>query len=121
MARGLGPWVPEGPKPPGLRGGGRARRDLVAHRVAAANQLRAHLQIVFPAAATLFADTDSAITPTFLGRFTTQEAADWLSPKPLAPWRRSGSYSGGVPPAVLHARLLAAPRGPPPEPAGIHP
>jgi len=33
-----------------LRGTVRARRDLVGHRVAVANQLRAHPQIVFPAA-----------------------------------------------------------------------
>jgi transposase len=75
---------------------------------------------VFPAAATLFADIDSAITLTFLGRFTTQEAADWLSPKRLAVWLRSVSYSGGVDPAVLHARLLAAPRGVIGEPASLH-
>ncbi|HEY5151418.1 MAG TPA: hypothetical protein VIJ23_16700 [Mycobacterium sp.] len=37
-----------------LRSTVRSRRDLVAHRVAVANQLRAHLQIVFPAAASLF-------------------------------------------------------------------
>jgi transposase len=49
-----------------LRGSVRARRDLVTHRVAAANQLRAHLQLVFPAAATLFVDIDSAITLTGL-------------------------------------------------------
>ena len=47
-----------------LRSSVRARRDLVGHRVAAANQLRAHLQIVFPGAAALFADIDSAITLT---------------------------------------------------------
>ena len=38
----------------------RARKDLVAHRVAAANQLRAHLHNVFPGAVGLFADLDSA-------------------------------------------------------------
>ena len=34
---------------------------------------------MFPAAATLFADIDSAVTLSFLERFTTQDAADWLS------------------------------------------
>ena len=34
----------------------RARKDLVGHRVAATNQLRAHLQNVFPSAVGLFAD-----------------------------------------------------------------
>jgi transposase len=94
-----------------LRSAVRARRDLVAHRVAAANQLRAHLQIVFPAAAALFADVDSEITLAFLSRFTTQHQADWLSPLRLAAWLKSVGYSGRTDPAVLHARLLAAPRG----------
>jgi transposase len=94
-----------------LRSAVRARRDLVGHRVAAANQLRAHLQIVFPAAAALFAEVDSEITLAFLSRFTTQEQADWLSPKRLAAWLKSVSYSGRTDSAVLHARMLAAPGG----------
>ena len=89
----------------------RARRDLVAHRVAAANQLRAHLQIVFPAAAGLFAGMDSEISLTFLDRFASQEQADWLSPKRLASWLSSVGYSGRTDPDLLHARITAAPRG----------
>jgi transposase len=89
----------------------RARRDLVEHRVAAANQLRAHLQLVFPAATSLFADIDSAISLSFLERFTTQTHADWLSPKRLATWLNSVAYSGRTAPEVLHTRVLAAPRG----------
>jgi transposase len=94
-----------------LRSAVRARRDLVGHRVAAANQLRAHLQIAFPAADGLFAEIDSEITLSFVSRFTTQEQADWLSPRRLGAWLKSVSYSGGTDPEVLHARLLAAPRG----------
>jgi transposase len=89
----------------------RARRDLVEHRVAAANQLRAHLQLVFPAGIGLFHAIDSAITLAFLDRFTTQTQADWLSPKRLATWLSTVSYSGRVEAGVLHARLLDAPRG----------
>jgi transposase len=89
----------------------RARRDLIEHRIAAANQLRAHLQIVFPGATSLFATIDSAITLAFLERFTTQAKADWLSPKRLDTWLSSVSYSGRTDPAILHTRLLAAPRG----------
>ena len=89
----------------------RARRDLVVHRVAAANQLRAHLQLVFPAAAGLFAAIDSAISLCFLERFTTQTQTDWLSPKRLGTWLSSVGYSGRTDPTILHARLLAAPRG----------
>jgi len=88
----------------------RARRDLVEHRVAATNQLRAHLQLVFPAATGLFAAIDSAISLSFL-EFTTQAKADWLSPTRLAGWLAKVSYSGRTSPEVLHARLLAAPRG----------
>ena len=98
----------------------RARRDLVEHRVAAANQLRAHLQLVFPGGTSLFADIDSAITLTFLERFTTQAQADWLSVKRLGTWLRSVSYSGRTDPEVLHAKLLAAPRGTTDHDAEIH-
>jgi transposase len=54
-----------------LRQSVRARRDLVAHRVAVANQLRAHLQICLPGAVGLFADIDSTISLRFLERFPT--------------------------------------------------
>jgi len=110
-ARRLRPMASDNPATIALRSSVRGRRDLVTHRVAAANQLRAHLQLVFPAATTLFADIDSPITLAFLTRFPTQEAADWLSPKRLATWLRSVAYSGNGDPAALHARLLAAPRG----------
>lgn len=43
----------------------RARQDLVAARVAMANQLRAHLAMVLPGAIGLFRDIDSAITLAF--------------------------------------------------------
>jgi transposase len=52
----------------------RARKDLLAHRVAVTNQLRAHLQNVFPSAVGLFADLDSPITFAFLARFDCQDA-----------------------------------------------
>jgi transposase len=110
-ARRLRPMKRDSDQTTALRSAVRARRDLVGHRVAAANQLRAHLQAVFPAAAALFAGVDSEITLAFLSRFTTQEQADWLSPLRLAAWLKAASYSGKTDPAVLHARLLAAPRG----------
>ena len=46
----LRPLLPDSPATVTLRQTCRARKDLVAHRVAVANQLRAHLQIVFPGA-----------------------------------------------------------------------
>jgi transposase len=89
----------------------RARRDMVVHRVAAANQLRAHLQIVFPAAAGLFDAIDSEVSLRFLERFTTQGQADWLSVKRLGSWLASVGYSGGTDPGVIYSRITAAPRG----------
>ena len=109
--RRLRPLVRDSAGTTALRTSVRARRDLVEHRVAAANQLRAHLQIVFPAAAGLFAAIDSQINLRFLERFTTQVKADWLSPKRLASWLSSVGYSGRTSPEVLHTRLLSAPRG----------
>jgi transposase len=89
----------------------RARKDLVSHRVAAANQLRAHLRNVLPAAVSLFAEIDSAISLAFLTRFDTQDKIDWLTPQRLGAWLAKQSYSGRVDPAVLHQRLIEAPRG----------
>src|SRR6478736_4574763 len=94
-----------------LRRACRARKDLVAHRVALANQLREHLRRVFPGAVGLFADIDSPISLSFLSRFDCQDRADWLSPKRLAAWLASVGYCGRTDPAVLHARLTDAPRG----------
>jgi len=89
----------------------RARRDLVAHRVAVANQLRAHLATAMPAAVGLFGDLDSPISLRFLTRFTTQDDLDWLSPKRLATWLSGASYSGRTSAQTLHARITAAPHG----------
>jgi transposase len=89
----------------------RARKDLVGHRVAATNQLRAHLHNVLPGVVGLFADLDSAISLAFLARFDCQDRVDWLSAKRLAAWLASVGYSGRVDPAELYARLVAAPRG----------
>jgi transposase len=107
----LRPLVPDSPATITLRQACRARKDLVAHRVALANQLRAHLSNAFPGAVGLFAELDSPISLRFVARFDTQDRADWLSAKRLAAWLTSVGYCGRVDPAVLHARLAAAPRG----------
>lgn len=103
--------TPDSPATATLRGTCRARKDLVGHRVALANQLRAHLQTALPGAVGLFAELDSPISLKFLARFDTQDKLDWLSPKRLAAWLANAGYCGRVDPAALHARLLAAPRG----------
>jgi transposase len=107
----LRPLQPDSTATQTLRATVRARRDLVAHRVAVANQLRAHLQKAFPGAVGLFAKLDSPISLAFLTRFATQDRADWLSVKRLATWLSSMSYSGRTDPAILHAHLTGAPRG----------
>ncbi len=107
----LRPLLPDSPTTLTLRATCRARKDLVGHRVALANQLRAHLGTALPGAVGLFAELDSAISLKFLHRFTTQDRLDWLSPTRLAAWLRNAGYSGRVDPAILHTRLAAAPRG----------
>ena len=108
----LRPLIPDTPATVTLRRACRARKDLVAHRVAAANQLRAHLRSAFPGAVGLFAELDSPISLKFLARFGCQERADWLSPRRIAAWLAAAGYCGRTTPATLHARLTAAPRGP---------
>jgi transposase len=107
----LRPLTPDSPATTALRRTCRARKDLVSHRVAVANQLRAHLANVLPGAAGLFADIDSPVSLAFLARFSTQDRADWLTPARMGKWLASIGYTGGTDPAVLHARLTAAPRG----------
>jgi transposase len=107
----LRPLIPDSPATVALRRACRARKDLVSHRVAVANQLRAHLANVFPGAAGLFAELDSPVSLAFLARFDTQDRADWLTPARLGKWLAGISYPGRTDPAVLHARLTAAPRG----------
>jgi transposase len=109
--RRLTPLVVDNQATTALRKLCRARKDLIAHRVAVANQLRAHLGTALPATVELFADIDSAISRRFLTRFTTQDALEWLSPTRLAAWLRSVGYSGRADPAALHARITTAPRG----------
>ena len=109
--RRLTPLMLDSPATTALRKLCRARKDLVAHRIALANQLRAHLQTALPATVDLFDDIDSVISRQFLTRFTTQDAIDWLSPKRLAAWLKSVGYPGRTNPVTLHARIAAAPRG----------
>jgi transposase len=108
----LRPLVPDSPATLALRAAVRARRDLVAHRVAACNQLRAHLEVSFPAGTRLFAELDSRISLAFLTRFGSQDAAGALSEGDIAAWLktlpRRGKTAG---PEQLLARLRAAPAG----------
>ena len=110
----LRPLIPDSPATAVLRQACRARQDLVRHRVAVSNQLRAHLLSAFPGAAGLFCKLYSAISLAFLARFDCQDRAGWLSEKRLAAWLKAASYSGRTDPAVLDQRLQSAPRQPRP-------
>jgi transposase len=102
---------PDAPATVTLRGHVRARKDLVETRVAVANQLRAHLRVVFPGAVSLFSAIDRPIMLRFLERFPSATSAGWLSEKRLGTWLRANSYSGNKDPAELYTRLSAAPAG----------
>ncbi len=107
----LRPLIPDTPATVMLRSAVRARKDLLTHRVGLANQLRAHLRFFHPGPVGLFADLDAVTSLRFLGRFTCQDDADWLTPSRLATWLRSVGYTGRKDPAALHAHLVAAAPG----------
>ena len=108
----LRPLIPDAPATAALRAAVRARKDLVAHRVAAANQLRAHLAVAFPAAAGLFSELDSPLSLAFLARFGSQDAAARLDENAIAGWLETVPARGNPAPAgVLCARLRSAPAG----------
>ena len=87
----------------------RGRDELVAHRLALANQLRAVLERFWPGAAAIFADIDSPIALAFLSRYPTPHSAARLGDKRLAQFLAQHAYCGRRPVPELLARLRAAP------------
>ena len=75
----------------------RARDDLVAQRVALANQLRAQLESFWPGAAAMFYDIDSPIALAFVKRYPTPRSAAYLGEKRLAAFLALEQYSGRSP------------------------
>lgn len=102
---------PDSPATVTLRSFVRARKDLVEARVATANQLRAHLRVVFPGAVGLFRDIDSPISLRFLKRFPSESRAAWLSERRLGAWLVANHYCGRKGPEVLYGRLHGAAHG----------
>lgn len=92
-----------------LRAMVRGRDDLVAERVAVANQLRSLLDSYWPGAVTIFADIDSPIALSFVERYPTPQSARRLGPKRLARFLSTQHYSGRRRPEALLERLRAAP------------
>jgi transposase len=89
----------------------RGRDDLLAQRVALANQLRSLLEGFWPGAAAIFAAIDSPIALAFIGRYPTPDSASRLGEKRMAGFMAQHAYSGRRSPAELLARLRAAPIG----------
>jgi transposase len=107
----LHPLRPDWPATAGLRAVSRARKQLVEARVALANQLRANLEVAFPAAVRLFAEVDSPIALRLLGRFPSAERAAWLTQARLGGFLRRVGSCGRTTTAELYQRLVDAPDG----------
>jgi transposase len=108
--RRLTPLVPDGPDTQTLRALVRARKDLIGHRLAVANQLRAHLLTVLPGVVGLFAELDAPVSRAFIAAFGTQDRLDALSVAELQPWLRERHYHLR-PAAVLLQKLREAAPG----------
>jgi transposase len=91
-----------------LRAMVRTRDDLVAERVALANQLRSLLESFWPGATEIFAEIDSQIALAFVARYPTPQSAAHLGEKRLASFLALHSYCGRRPAAVLLERLRSA-------------
>lgn len=87
-----------------LRSQVRAREDLVEIRIALVNQLRAHLQVVFPGAVGFLQHIDSWITLRFPERFPSTKRAALLSETRLADWLSPSGHCGINTPSELHRR-----------------
>jgi transposase len=103
--------VPDSDETKALRALVRTREELVATRVALANQLRAQLDAYWPGAAAIFADVDSPIALAFLERYPSPPDARGLGDKRLASFLARHRYSGRRSASDLLTRLRAAPTG----------
>lgn len=107
-------WAPLSPQSDSiraLRALVRARDELVATRIALANQLRTTLEAFWPGAARIFAAVDSPIGLAFLRRYPAPAMAARLGQVQLGRFLRAQHYSGHRSPAQLLARLRAAAPG----------
>ena len=89
----------------------RLRDDLVAERVALANQLRALLESFWAGAVAIFADVDTPIALAFLAAYPTPVHAERLGPRRLAAFLARESYCGRRSPEELLGRLRKPPLG----------
>ena len=103
--------VPDSDQTKALRALSRAREDLVEHRVALANELRAQLECFWPGAAHVFADLDSPIALAFLRRYPSPPDAHGLGEQRLQRFLARHHYCGRKTPRELLARLRSAAEG----------
>jgi len=89
----------------------RGRDDLVAQRLALANQLRALLESFWPGAAAVFADIDSPIALAFVQRYPTPDSAARLGDKRMKAFMAQHRYCGRRGAEALLDRLRTAPFG----------
>jgi transposase len=103
--------VPDSDATKALRALCRAREDLVGHRVALANELRAQLDCFWPGAAHVFADIDSPIALAFLRRYPAPTDARGLGEQRLERFLARHHYCGRKPARELLGRLRSAAEG----------
>ena len=103
--------VPDSDATKAIRALSRAREDLVGHRVALANELRAQLECFWPGAAQVFAEIDSPIALAFLRRYPSPGDAHGLGEQRMARFLARHHYCGRKPAGELLGRLRAAAEG----------
>jgi transposase len=103
--------VPDSDATKALRALSRARDQLVEHRVALANELRAQLDGFWPGAARVFADIDSPIALEFLKRYPSPADARGLGEQRMQRFLARHHYCGRRPARELLARLRAGAEG----------
>lgn len=103
--------VPDSDQTKALRALTRAREDLVEHRVALANALRAQLERFWPGAVAIFAEIDSPIALAFIKRYPTPADARGLGQQRLERFLARNHYCGRRPARELLARLRGAADG----------
>jgi transposase len=102
---------PDSDQTKALRALTRAREDLVASKVALANQLRSELERFWPGPIGLFCDLDSPISLAFLARYPSPGDARGLGEQRIAAFLNGQHYPAHKPAAELLTRLRSAPAG----------
>jgi transposase len=103
--------VPDSDATKALRALSRSREDLVEHRVALANALRAQLEYFWPGATQVFDEIDSPIALAFLRRYPSPADAYLLGEQRMARFLARQHYCGRKPAGELVARLRGAATG----------